>query len=49
MNPKDYFMDEIWPLLDDEQKARLVFLASLMAQYPPPESDNADTDDNQDD
>ncbi len=50
MNPKDYFMDELWPLLDDEQKARLVFLASLMAQYPPPpESDNADTDDNQDD
>lgn len=49
MNPKDYLMDELWPLLDDEQKKRLVFLASLMAQLPP-ESDNADTDtDNQGD
>lgn len=41
MNPKDYLMDDIWPLLSDEQKRRLVFLAEVMTQFPPPESDKA--------
>lgn len=45
MNPKDYLMDELWPLLDDEQRKRLVFLASLMAQLPPPDESDADTSD----
>ena len=39
MNPKDYLMDEIWPLLDDEQKRRLVFITEMMNLYPSPESD----------
>lgn len=47
MDPKEFLMDELWPLLDDEQKARLVFLASLMAQFPPP--DDNDKADEQDD
>ena len=41
MNPKDYLMDELWPLLDDEQKRRLVFIAEMMNLYPPLESDKA--------
>lgn len=41
MNVKDYFMLEIWPLLDDEQKRRLVFIAEMMNLYPPPESGKA--------
>ena len=44
MNPKDYLMDELWPLLDDEQRKRLVFLASLMAQLPPPDESDAESD-----
>ena len=39
----DYFMDEIWPMLSDDQKRRLVFLASLMAQYPPPQQSDTAT------
>ncbi len=41
MNPQDYFMLEIWPLLDDEQKQRIVFLAEMMNLYPSPESEKA--------
>lgn len=33
MNAKDYLMEKLWPLLSDEEKARLVFVASLMAQF----------------
>lgn len=31
----DYFMDEIWPLLDTEQKEQLIELAAVLAQYAP--------------
>ncbi len=48
MNPKDYLMDELWPLLSDEQKRRLVFVASLMAQYPEPDESDTDTSDTDD-
>lgn len=41
MSVKDYLMSELWPLLDDDQKRRLVFLAEMMTQYPPQQSDTA--------
>lgn len=42
MSAKDYFM-ELWPLLSDDQKARLVFLAEMMTQFPPPEQSDTAT------
>ena len=45
MDYKDYLMDELWPLLSDEQKARLVDIAATLAEYAPPKADtNKDTD-----
>lgn len=34
-----YFMDELWPLLSDEEKQTLFDLASLLAMYAPQGSD----------
>lgn len=39
----DYFINEIWPLLSDDQKARLVFLAEMMTQFPPPQQSDTAT------
>ena len=41
MDLREYFMDEIWPLLDDEQKQTIFEFAQFLAQYaPPPETDS---------
>lgn len=48
MDLKDYLMDELWPLLTDEQRQRLIDVAFVLAQYAPPPKDgesDADKDD----
>lgn len=35
MNPYDYLMDELWPLLDSEQKAQILALAEMLARFAP--------------
>lgn len=35
MNPYDRLMNELWPLLSDEQKARLADIAEMLAMYAP--------------
>lgn len=35
MDLRDYFMDEIWPNLTDEQRQELVEIASVLAKYAP--------------
>lgn len=46
MDLKDYLMDELWPLLSDEQKAQLLEIAEILALYAPvdDEGDEDDTD-----
>lgn len=45
MDWKDYLMNDIWPLLNDEQKERLADIAETLAEYAPPKVDtNNDTD-----
>lgn len=41
---KAYLMDELWPLLTDEERQKLVDLASLLAMYAPKPDDSADAD-----
>lgn len=38
MNIRDFFMTELWPLLDDDQKQALFEFAKFLAQYAPPET-----------
>ena len=40
MDPKDYLMEELWPLLDDERRRELVDFAAWLAQYAPPPQDD---------
>lgn len=40
MDIRDYFMDEIWPLLTDAQRQELVDFAAWLAQYAPPCKDD---------
>lgn len=37
----EYLMDELWPLLSDEEKQTLFDLASLLAKYAPQASDES--------
>lgn len=35
MNPYDYLMDDLWPLLSDEQKERILEIAETLARFAP--------------
>ena len=35
MDWKEYFMNDLWPLLNDEQKERLADIAERLAQFAP--------------
>ena len=53
MDWKDYLMEELWPLLTDDQKRNLYEAAKTLAMYAPkpetksePESENKDDGEN---
>lgn len=45
---RDYFMDEIWPLLTADQKKEMLELAAFLARYAPKDTRDTDTRDNRD-
>ena len=46
MDLRDFFMDELWPLLDENQKRQMIEIAEILARYAPPRSDDGEQDDN---
>lgn len=44
---RDFFVDELWPLLDEAQKRELIEIAEWLSRYAPPQNNDeqADNDD----